>query len=166
MWSRFFTDKSHDKGTLNQFKHLVHRTAVGANPKHNMKPTEDFLHVVMCAHIAAAAKQCKISCDNPDDCITVAYQIVKQFVHINHFKESTSSTTNDSRYNYATDLLTMCLLWHEFHDAVKEGDGDRIIRYWKVLLPVFQQHGHYNYAKEAFTLLAQTHFLSESKVNG
>lgn len=58
----------------------------------------------------------------------------------------------------------MCLLWHGFHDAVKEGDGDRIVLYWKVLLPVFQQSGHYNYAKEAFMLLAQTHMLSERKV--
>jgi len=166
MWSRFFTDKSHDRGTLNQLKHLVHRTAVGANPKHNMKPTEDFLRVVMCAHIAAAAKQCKTSCDDPDDCVTVAHQIVKSFVRINHPKESASSPTciNDSKFNYATDLMTMCLLWHGFHDAVKEGDGDRIIMYWKVLLPVFQQHGNYNYAKEAFMLLAQTYFLSERKV--
>ena len=58
----------------------------------------------------------------------------------------------------------MCLLWHGFHDAIKEGDGDRIVLYWKVLLPVFQQSGHYNYAKETFTLLAQTHMLPERKV--
>lgn len=56
VWSRFFTEKSYDRGTLNQLKHLVHRTAVGADPKHNMKPTEDFLHVVLCAHIVAATR--------------------------------------------------------------------------------------------------------------
>ena len=46
---------------------------------------------------------------------------------------------------------------------MKEGDGDRIVLYWKLLLPIFQQQGHYNYAKEAFLLLAQTLYLSERK---
>ena len=60
-----------------------------------------------------------------------------------------------------TDLLTMCLVWHGFHDAVR--DGDRIVLYWKLLLPVFQQQGRYNCAKEAFLLLAQILYLSEHK---
>ena len=58
----------------------------------------------------------------------------------------------------------MLLVWHGFHDSVKEGDGDRILLYWKVMLPVFQQSGHYNYAKEAFLLLAQSLTLSDRKV--
>jgi len=64
---------------------------------------------------------------------------------------------------YATDLLTMCLVWYGLHDAVRERDSDRIVLYWKLLLPVFQQQGHYNYAKEASLLLAQTLYLSERK---
>lgn len=28
---------------------------------------------------------------------------------------------------YATEVLSLGLLWHGFHDAVKEADGDRII---------------------------------------
>ena len=32
------------------------------------------------------------------------------------------------------------------------------------MLPVFQQSEYYNYAKEAFILLAESHFLSERKV--
>lgn len=126
---------------LNQLKHLVHCTTVGANPKHSTKTTEGFLLAVICAHIAAAAQQCKTSCDNSDDCSTVVHQIVKQFVHINHSEELPSPPTIDSRFNYATDMLTMCLLWHGFHDAVKEGDGDGIIIYWKMLLPVFNKKG-------------------------
>ena len=159
MWGRFFSHQSHEKGTLNQLKHLVHRTAVGANPKNNMKSTEDFLNVVMCAHISAAAKQLKTA----NDCITVAEQIVSCFVKIIPSDE-TPLCSKDSKFNYATDLLTMCLLWHGFHDAVKEGDGDRIVLYWKLLLPVFKQQGHHNYAKEAFTFLAKTLFLSERKI--
>ena len=87
---RFFTDKSYDRGTLNQLKHLVHRTGVGPDPKHNMKPTEDFLYVVLCAHIVAATRQCKVSCDDRDDCVAVDHQIIKQFVHILRVSISTN----------------------------------------------------------------------------
>lgn len=65
--------------------------------------------------------------------------------------------------SYATDVITLGLLWHGFHDSVKEGDGDRILLYWKFLLPIFQQTKHYNYAGEAFNLLAQSLYLSPRK---
>ena len=31
------------------------------------------------------------------------------------------------KYLYATQLMTLLLLWHAFNDAVWEGDGDWII---------------------------------------
>ena len=72
IWGRFFSNKSHERGTLNQLKHLVNQTAVGANPKNNMKPTEDFLTVVMCAHKATAAKQLETARNTIEDCNAVA----------------------------------------------------------------------------------------------
>ena len=54
---------------------------------------------------------------------------------------------NDSVYAYAVDVLATGLLWYGFRDAVREGDGDRIILYWKFLLPIFRQEKHYNYAR-------------------
>lgn len=154
MWKRFFDPESHDKGTLNQMKHLIHWTAVGKNPKHNMKPTEDFLKVVLCAHVVAAAKQCMITDGSLHDCVAVARKIVCTYVHISNSNEAAPvPDSTDQGFEYTTDLFTMCLVWHGFHDAVQEGDGDRIVAYWKILLPIFQQQGHYNYAKEAFTKL-------------
>jgi len=50
----------------------------------------------------------------------------------------------------------LCLLLYE--------SGDRILLYWKILLLIFHQEKHYNYAKEAFILLAQIQFFSEQKV--
>lgn len=67
-------------------------------------------------------------------------------------------------YNYASNLLTLGLVWNGYHDAIKEDDGNRILLYWKVLVPIFHQEGHYNYAKEGFLLLAQTNYLSERKI--
>ena len=53
------------------------------------------------------------------------------------------------------ELLTLGLLWHGFHDAIKVGDGDRVLRYWKFMLVVFKATSHHNYGKEAVNLLVQ-----------
>lgn len=125
-----------------------------------MKATEDFLLLVLCAHIVATAKQCK---ESSDDCLSAAHKVTSQFINTNVSVQNEHTWVSDAAYNYATDLLTMMLVWHGFHDSVKEGDGDRILLYWKVMLPVFQQEGHYNYAKGAFLLLAQSHFCLREK---
>ena len=46
------------------------------------------------------------------------------------------SEVNDV-HSYAVDFLTMGLLSYGFRDAVREGDADRIVRYWKFLMVVF-----------------------------
>lgn len=38
-------------------------------------------------------------------------------------------------------------------NAIREGDGERVLRLWKVLLIIFRKSGHKNYAKEAALLL-------------
>ena len=47
----------------------------------------------------------------------------------------------------------------EFQDAIREGDGIRVIRCWKFLLLWFRSTGHTNYAIEAMTLLSQLYHL-------
>ena len=39
---------------------------------------------------------------------------------------------------YARELITLSLVWHYFHDASKEADGDRILLSWKIMLPIFK----------------------------
>ena len=123
-----------------------------------MKAT-DFLLVVLCAHVIAAAKTCM---QEGEGCMSTAKKVVRNYMKI--CLSPDSQRTDDGGYNYATDLMTMCMLWHAFHDSIWEGDGDRILLYWKILLPIFHQEKHYNYAKEAFILLAQIQFFSEQKV--
>ena len=70
----------------------------------------------------------------------------------------------DKIHLYATQVLTLSLFWDVFHDAIREGDGDRILSYWKFLLIIFRVKGHRNYCKEAIILLTQYHcLLSERK---
>ena len=164
IWERLYsTSSSNDWGSLFQLKQLVNRTSFGKEPKHNMKATEDFLCVVLFSHIIAAADVCmdQLSSDN---CNEIAKVLVKQFVKINLQEQETSTGPGDSVYAYATDLLSTCLLWHGFHDAIREGDGERIMTYWKFMMVVFRKEKHYNYSNEGLKLMVQSRILSPRKL--
>ena len=45
---------------------------------------------------------------------------------------------DDIVYVYATEVITLGIIWHGYHDAVREGDGDRILRFWKIFLVLFK----------------------------
>ena len=57
MQNRFYSITPKDKDILFQLKQVVNRTSFGKTPKHNMKTAEDFLEVVLFAHVIAAAEQ-------------------------------------------------------------------------------------------------------------
>lgn len=67
--------------------------------------------------------------------------------------------SEDGVYNYACRVLGMNLLARNFHDASREGDGERLIRCWKFLLLHFKVDGRIKYSVEAFHLLAQVNAL-------
>ncbi len=54
-------------------------------------------------------------------------------------------------------MLTLGLLFFDFKDAVREGDGDQMLLIWKYMLLLFKATGRKNYAIEALTLLSQYH---------
>ena len=93
------------------------------------------------------------SIDNVKD---LAKEILKQFVS---FNPDAKISRADKIHLYASQLMTLLLFWHSFNDAIREGDGDRVLSYWKFLLVIFQAKGHRNYCKEAIILLSQYHFL-------
>lgn len=58
IWQRLYNKRSGtDKGTLQQLKNLINQTAVPADPEKNVKSTEDFLNLVLVAHIVVAAQE-------------------------------------------------------------------------------------------------------------
>lgn len=178
-----------------------------------MKACEDFLYIVLCAHIVAAAET--IHKETPGLHVAdMAKVIVQKFVNFlsewNHthiqeevemlnkeedaYKDSiqegqqqqhcedTDELNNDDEsatgleqndvtgcgtdmvYEYACEVLSLSLLWHSYHDAVKEGDGERVSVIWKYLLIVFMKTGRTNYTKEVLIQLLQSKFLfSERK---
>ena len=62
----------------------------------------------------------------------------------------------DARYNYACARLNFGMLLYNFDDAIKEGDGDRILRCWKFILLIFRAYKHTKYAFAALQLFFYT----------
>ena len=60
----------------------------------------------------------------------------------------------DDRYQYATLHLSMGFLLRNFDDAVKEGDGKRIICCWKFAMLIYRAFNHNKYALAALHLQA------------
>ena len=58
----------------------------------------------------------------------------------------------DDRYNYATARLNFGMTVFNFDDAVKEGDGERILRCWKFFMLIFRGYKHTKYAFAALQL--------------
>lgn len=98
----------------------------------------------------------------------VASAIVDQYVDLStNFADSKSGelathlrTTHkqpDSVYAYSCEILTLGLLFLEFKDNIREGDGNRDMRVWKYFLLIFKAAGRKNYAIEALIMLTQYH---------
>ena len=74
-------------------------------------------------------------------------------------KAKAKTKCTDHVQEYAKDVLSMGLLYLEFQDAIREGDGQRVLVVWNFLFPIFRATGHTNYTLEAFTLLVQYYYL-------
>ena len=143
-------------GTLYQLKTLINRTGVPLDPSDNVKGAEDFLFVSLFSHIVAAAKTILSNDNNIDSASILADEVSSKFLRKTiPGVDFTGTQTNDGVYLYATDLLSIGLIWHGFYDAIREGDGERVYRYWKFLLPLFKVKNCQNYSKEAVILLMQ-----------
>ena len=129
-------------------------------PELNMKGCEDFFLIILHAHIIAAAKKImqKQKYDKVKD---LANAILSKYVN---FNPDEKVPRGDKINLYATQTLTLGLIWHSFNDSIYEGDGDRVLACWKFMLVIFKAKGYRNYCKEAIILLAQYHcLLSERK---
>lgn len=167
-------------GTLAQLKNLLNQSTVPLKPKKNVHATEEFLRVVMEGHIVTAAlNHFRIESvhdlladsmlfesltkvprkDRPAAFEALAAKIINPY--IDFFSPFPSSDCpRDGIKAYAKSLLSLSLLWAEFEDAMREGDGPRLMRCWKFLLFLFKDAQRKNYAIEGFNLLASHALLS------
>jgi len=124
-----------------------------------MKAAEDFLLVVLHSHVIAAANTI-LSGVESQDVASLSKSIVDRYVQLNVPSPSLLPVDcTDKVCLYAIEVLTLGLLWHNFHDSIKEGDGDRIFRIWKYNLLAFKAGKHKNYSIEALNLILQVNHL-------
>ena len=147
---------------MHQLRNLINRTTVPLDPQKNMNAAEDFMMLLLHAHIVAAAEVVQ-SVHPTGSVATLASAIVANFVRLPRVCDGDKEERcEDKVHVYAMELLSLGLLWHGFHDSIREGDGNRILRYWRFLLVLFKSSNNFNYAKEAVNLLLQyTYTLSE-----
>ena len=174
-----------DHGTLHQLQNLIHRRNVKEEPKEDFNACEDFFILVVTCHILCVTmKYLKLdslnsypsSCDLiPDDylirstaerqCIlhAVASAIIDQTVDLSMtFSDDCETSTdgeNDHILEYANEIISLGLLFMNYRDSIKEGDGNRVILCWKYMLPIFKATNRKNYAIEAFYTLVNCKLL-------
>ncbi|XP_019861291.1 PREDICTED: uncharacterized protein LOC109589693 [Amphimedon queenslandica] len=177
IWKYFLSQKSaSDHGTMYQIRNLIGRSNVTIKPKHAMNACEDFLILVLRSYITSAAmKVLEItdvnetpSCIPPDlwlqkkdvrkkEMDSILTKIVHKFLDVGYNESSADSA--DGVFTYVKQLMSMGSLYLEFSDAVKEGDGDRVLRCWRYFLIIFHNAHRKNYAKESIHLLHNYQYL-------
>lgn len=104
----------------------------------------------------ASKSQCKVYFHN------LVQKILKNLIKLpENPGQKTSDDQEDGVFNYASDLLTYGLLHAEFNDAIREGDGLRIIVCWKFFLLIFRAANRTKYALEAAKLLISLEIMPE-----
>ena len=134
---------------------MINRTAVPSDPEKNMKAAEEFMLLLLHTHVVAAAKVMQSINQAETD---LANLIIVNYVCLPRMDDQAAEPCVNMVHLYATEVLSLGLLWHTFHDATREGDGERIPRLWKFMLVIFKSTNHRNYAKEAVNLLFQYNY--------
>ena len=84
-------------------------------------------------------------------------QVFDKFISLSFGTKSHNyvHSVGDGVSSYSIQLLRIGCLYMEFADAIREGDGERVIRCWRYFMPVFRAAQCTNYACESFNLLYQ-----------
>ena len=150
---------SADKGTLWQLRNLLNCTAVPSEPKANVKGAEDFLRIVLTCYTIIAARAI-LPTSQISDVEELSKSIVKWFCTIDRIGHHPQSTPGDGcdcvGVFKRSDHTWGDVAW--VHDAIKEGDGDRVLTYWKFLLLLFKMDKRRNYSCEAAKLSLDYHY--------
>ena len=161
--------------TVYQIRNLLN--SVTKKLKDNVNAAKDFQDIVTTGHILTAVMtylEMTSLDDTPSEAIVssevwmeddnvrrniledISSHIVNTHIDLTTaFKQPQDKTGAGTVYDYACEALGLGLLIMDFKDAVREGDGDRIMSLWKYLLLLFKASGRKNYAIEALTLLSQ-----------
>ena len=89
--------------------------------------------------------------------LTLTHSIYNEFARCTYNREA--KEIDDQVMEYQMNVLTIGLFSYNCRDAMKEGDGIRILRCWKYLLKIFFSTHRTHYTAEALTLLMQHSYI-------
>lgn len=174
-WKCQYSKSSSDHGTLAFFRNKLNRIAVTKEPKKDVNACIDLIYAVVKGHFLACA--CDLfgassldqqlilppgiyTARKPEQLAFItkmARMVVDRCSIIDGaFTGEEVCDAGDGVYNYARILCHFGSLVMEFRDAWAEGDGDRVLRCWKLFLPHFKTAGCTKYSLEALRLMMQT----------
>ena len=176
LWKTIYSNSACNHGTLMFFRNKLNRTSLSTDPKKQVDATIDFVNTVVKGHWIACA--CEIlGITDIEGTITIPRGLLKEdlekkrkFIEelaqqvVNRLTLVESSflvpgeidDSGDTCYNYARVLCHYGSLVMEFRDAWAEGDGERVLRCWRLFLPHFQVAGHTKYSLATFNVQLQT----------
>ena len=148
------------------------------DPKKDFNSCESFLLLVVRCHILCAAMEVfgmtrlddqpslhlipsnmdQLSDTEKCTILQSLTMVLLEFVHIHPFQGRYPSSY-DGVNIYASEVLSLGLLYMEFRDGIREGDGFRVLRCWKYLTPLFKATRHKNYALEGANFLTQYYYI-------
>ena len=162
--------------TLYQLRNIINIRNVVQDPIKDFNACDDFLMTVLTSHIIAAALKFfnidsqEVPSENilPQAKDVWAYpkeerqiiieklsaEIVQTFTDFS-FTSLDQPEGKDGVEKYAEIVLSLGLFYWEYSDAIREGDGNRLLRCWRYMLPIFVGNGRKNYSLEALNLLYQ-----------
>lgn len=181
IWKYFFSEKSaSEHGTLYQLRNLLSQSNVTKHPKKNFDACDDFF-IQVCNSLLLVASMDFLQMESLNDTPSASVlpnaegmwaeskerrtdileklcgNIIDRVVSFNLHEEEAKE--QDKIYDYITKLVSLGLFYMEFCDSIREGDGERVLRCWKFLLPIFKNSGRKNYSLEALYFLYQYEFL-------
>ena len=121
-----------------------------------MNAAENYLLFLLHAHVVAAAHTI-LEYTPVSSLADLTGKIIANFVNLPF--DTPNQPSVDRVHLYAVELLSLSLVWHGYHDSTREGDGERIERYLKLIHIVFRASSPHNYAKEVVIFLLQSNHL-------
>lgn len=173
------TSSVSDFGTLIQLRNVINRRNVVTDPKENFNACDDFFTLVVTCHFLAVVMK-NLGMSTLDDIPTVGdftsdswmmsdddrksalyhfcQEIIAEYVH-QPLNPVLADDIDDKVQEYAKELMSLGILYLNYKDAIKEGDGGRVLALWKYLLPIFKASDRRNYSIEILLTLYNCHFV-------
>lgn len=181
LWKYLYSSQSSSEhGTLYQLKNSINRTNVVKKPLDSFDACEEFLILVVHCHIIVAAMT-MLGMTSLGDTPKAEYapkgnstktlseperrKVLNKITddlldgYINISYNNPHDNSRDKVQAYAKQVLSSGCFYLEFRDGIKEGDGQRICRCNRYMLPTFHSSGRKNYAIETLNFLLQHDYI-------